>query len=222
MTTATGFEHAAHALRMRGSVSLPGTSDGQAGALKALYSVLIGLLLLLVVGGLVFAVIAAASGVRFTGATVFGILMVEAVLVGLAARMIANRRRQRRFLEAERLPVVIDARGLGLRGVGPIPWQDFLPARHEWVRAKSSGSYQRRALMPLSESGLVGVNERLPAELRHRVGPSGTIRDRRCRWIQLPGVEGMHEREVMALVNLAHAMFLGYPGGAPGGGLPAR
>ncbi|MFF2653908.1 hypothetical protein [Streptomyces sp. NPDC058045] len=213
MAAVTSFDQAVHSVQTTGGVMLKGAPSSDTGALRVLTTVLIGLVLTVAVGGLVFVPIALTSGVRFTVASVFGIITVYALLAALVARLVFARRGQGRYAEIERLPVSLDAAGLTLRGVGPIPWGDFAPAQYDLVINKSSGNYTRRAILRLSDSGLIAVNQHLPAELRERLGPSGNIWDRRHRWIAVPGVEALHEREVMQLINWVQTVYLGRPGG---------
>lgn len=106
--------------------------------------------------------------------------------------------------------VILEPNGLTLRGVGPIPWTHFEPARKKMVQTKhGSGSYNSRAVMPLTDVGLATVNGSLHPELRDRLfyatGPAWNFL---YRYIAVPGLLGMSTKESMALLNLAHHMYL--------------
>ncbi|NYF97563.1 hypothetical protein [Janibacter cremeus] len=199
-------------LRDTGRVRLPGRP-----ALWSRWTRGLTLVLLIMIGvagcaGLVTVIVAAVNGSsRITAATVVGMAMVAAMLAGLVALVLWWRRSLSRHVGVEHSPVVLEASGLTLRGVGPIPWRDFGPARNMMVRAEYSSGWTLRAVMPLTPSGLVNVNERTSAHLRRRISPStGPAWNRGHRWIYVPGVEGMRQADVMQLINVAHQMF-GHP-----------
>ena len=201
------------AVQGAGWVSLPGAPAVWSSAMRWLFLVLMVLVGLLAVGGLVSVPFALVSGVEVTAATVFGFLGVYAMLAVLATLISVGYRRQKRYREVERRAVIIEARGITLRGVGPIPWRDFGPAQHRMVRNEHSDGWVRRAVMPLTASGFVGVNQRLDPALRERISPAtGPFWNRTHRHIYVPGVEGMRQGEVMWLINAAHRMFGGQPG----------
>ena len=109
----------------------------------------------------------------------------------------------------------MDGYGLTLRGLGPIPWADFGPAEHRMVQAAHDSGYTRRAILPLTPTGMVNVNERLTAEQKKVVGPAtGSLWNRQRRqYIAVPGVLGLRQVEVMHLINVGHEM---YPAAVPG------
>src|SRR5699024_8441981 len=111
-------------------------------------------------------------------------------------------RKQRRFRATEVSPVIIQESGLTLRGVGPIPWDDFGRAGHRMVPAERDSGFVRRAVMELSPSGFANVNQRLPQELRARLSPViGPVWNRHHRFIYVPAAEGLRQGEVMQVIN---------------------
>lgn len=179
-------------------------------AMRWLFLVLLALVALLAVGGLVAIPFALASGAEVTAATVLGFFGVYAMLAVMATLIGVGYRRQKRYRAVERQDVVLEAGGITLRGVGPIPWRDFGPAQHRMVRNEHSDGLVRRAVMPLTASGFAGVNQRLAPALRVRISPAtGPFWNRTHRHIYVPGVEGMRQGEVMWLINAAHQMFGG-------------
>lgn len=202
------MDHALRAVQESGKVTLPGEPAVWSSMLRWLFRVLMGLVGLLAVGGLVFVLIALASGIRMTAATILGVVMVYAMLAAGMALLIVGLRKHSRTREKERHDVTIDAQGMTLRGIGPIPWEDFGSAEHRMVRPKHDSGWVRRAVMPLTASGLLNVNERMRADLRDRIGPAeGPFWNRHHRWIYVPGVEGLRQAEVMELINTAHSRF---------------
>ena len=195
-------------LRTTGMVRLPGSPAWTSRLLRGLTLVLAGLIGLVAVGGLVVGVVVIATGaVEVTAATIVGMVMVLAMLAALMALVLWWRRSLNRYAQVEHLPVVLDASGLTLRGVGPIPWWDFGPAEHRMVPSEHSDGYTRRAVMVLTRSGFHNVNVALPEQLRSRICPAhGPFWNKRHEWIYVPGVAGLGEGEVMDLINTARAM----------------
>ena len=200
---------AAHAIQVAGHVQLPGAPALRTKVLGVLIVILMILVALLACGGVVFAAAAFMTGVRLTIATLIGLITVLGLLTVVFLCLVSTKRRQARYKQAEGLPVRLEARGLTLRGVGPIPWSDFEPARYTMVRSSSDNAYERRALMPLAPSGMTTVNQRLPHELRTLLSPRyGVLGNRHHRWIWVPGVAGISEPDVMELINWTRALFL--------------
>ncbi|HIV56695.1 MAG TPA: hypothetical protein H9902_01945 [Candidatus Stackebrandtia faecavium] len=199
-------------LRTTGRVRLTGAPALWSNTIQILLTVLIVLVGLLGVGGIVGGIAVIASGaVRVTPATIVGGVGVFAMITVGLVLLLALRRKRETYRGLERTDVVVEPRGLTLRGVGPIPWHDFGPAEHRMVRAEHDSGYTRRAVMALSQSGYVNVNRRLPLHLRSRVCPAtGPMWKRDHRWIYVPGVDGLGQNEVMQLINTAHSMFTGY------------
>lgn len=195
-------------LQETGRVSLAGAPATWSRAMRWLMLALGALLILLAVGGLVAIPFALASGLQVTAATVVGFFGVYAMLAVMGALFSVWYRRRQRYRALEYEAVVLEAGGITLRGVGPIPWRDFGPAQHRLVRSEHSDGYTRRAVMPLTELGFAGVNQRLAPALRERISPAtGPFWNRTHRHIYLPGVEGMRQGEVMWLINAAHQKF---------------
>lgn len=213
---------AAQTLQAAGRVSLPGAPSRGSGLMRGLLAVMLGLLCLVAVGGVGAAVFAAAMGARVI-VPMFAGLGAVLVLVALLFLLLRRaRRRQTAYADAEHLPVEIDARGLTLRGVGPVPWHHFAPPRVESLVPRGTGASRSRAVMRLTDAGLATVNEHLAPDLRGRLGPAqglGTVRIH--RWIELPSTAGMNEAEMIQLLTEAQRTFLARPVEQPGPtGLP--
>lgn len=110
----------------------------------------------------------------------------------------------RNRLETESGPVVIDARGIIVRGIGPIPWHHVGPPewRHVWTRVDIGG---RSTVMPLTPEGLARINEQ-PGWWRMRVGPQPYL-SFTIPYLLLPGVVGLSDDEVLHLFAVAHQRF---------------
>lgn len=200
-------------LHVTGRVQLPGRPALWSRVTRGLTLVLLLLIGVAGCAGLVGMLAAAVNGsVRITAITVMSMIMVAAMLAGMVALVLWWRRSLSRYAEVERSPVVLEASGLTLRTIGPIPWWDFGPAEYRMVPAEHNSGYTRRAVMRLTPSGFHGVNVLLPAHLRSRVSPvHGPIWNRRHEWIYVPGVDGLSQREVMDLINAARALFMSPP-----------
>ena len=209
MENAVSMQWARHELHTTGRLRLPGAPALWSNALRILIMVLIVMVGLLAVGGLVAVIAVAASAtVQITPATIFGVLGVYAMLTAVIVLLVWWKRKRNEFRDLERSNVILEPKGLTLRGVGPIPWIDFGPAEYRMVPAEHNSGYTRRAVMALSGSGYFNVNTRLPVHLRSRVcPPAGPMWNRQHRWIYVPGVEGLQQSEVMELINTAQAMF---------------
>lgn len=78
------------------------------------------------------------------------------------------------------------------------------------VSAERTDGFVRRAVMPLTDSGLFAVNERLSPELRERISPpTGPVWNRHHRYLYVPGGDGLAQAEVRQLINTARQMFSG-------------
>ena len=167
-----------------------------------------GLVILLAGGGLVgvISVSIVADNPPWFG-MIFGYITSLGLITGLFFLIRHGMRRQEQFRDTERQPVVLEPRGLTLRGIGPIPWADFGPAVKKMVPAERDEGYALRAVMPLSTSGLFNVNERTPHKMRDRISPAmGPFWNRHHRYIYVPGIEGLNQSEVMYLINVAHEL----------------
>lgn len=195
-------------LQATGRICLEGEPASWSKALKSLVIVLLGLIGLLAVGVFVGFPVLIFTGMEVSAGSVFGFLGCLAMLTAMGSLVLHWHRVRNRYREVESLPVILDANGLTLRGVGPIPWQDFGLAEHQMVRAEHDSSYTRRAVMPLTAAGYHNVNQLLAYELRPRVSPAtGSIRNRHHPNIYVPGVAGMKTSEVMWLINSARSLF---------------
>lgn len=207
----SGVEAAWAALQGTGRVSLTGAPAVWSSAMRWLILALGALVALLAVGGLVAIPFILSSGIEVTAGTVMGFFGVYAMLAVMGALIRMWYRRQKQYRAVERHAVVLEASGITLRGVGPIPWRDFGLAEHRMVRSENSSGFTRRAVMTLTASGFAGVNQGLAPELRARICPAtGPFWNRTHNHIYVPGVEGMKQREVMWLINAAHQMFGGW------------
>lgn len=203
-------------LRTTGRLRLPGApSPGQVAVrrlLAALTVIVIVLILVCIIGsiGLALVPFVGLGSNRTELVIMFGVI--AAILGAVLVVLVVSRRNLRRVRGVARLPVELDARGLTLRGVGPVPWSDFEPARVEMVQKRSDGNYARAVIMPLTRSGMVAVNERLDPALRGRLGEvSGGLLTGGAahRWIVAPSSADLGERDMIELVNTARAGFLG-------------
>lgn len=210
------LQQALNALHQSGSVRLNGAPAVWSKTLLVLFRILLGLVVLLAVGGLVgvVSVVLFVENPPWFG-VIFGYITSLGLMIGLFCLVRHGLRRQEQFRDTERQPVVLEPRGLTLRGIGPIPWVDFGLAEKKMVPAEKDDGYTLRAVMPLSNSGMFNVNERTPPDMRDRISPPmGPFWNRHHRYIYVPGVEGLKQAEVMQLINTAHRMF-GYRGVRP-------
>lgn len=204
----TTLPGAMHELHTTGRVQLPGEPAWSSRLLRGLTLVLVILIGLVEVGALVVGLAVIATGaVKVTAATLIGLVMVVGMLAGLMVLVLAWLRSLRGYANTESSPVVLEAAGLTLRGIGPIPWWDFGPAEHRMVPAEHDSGYTRRAVMGLTQSGFHTVNVLMPEHLRSRIGPAhGPLWNKRREWLHVPGVAGLAEGEVMDLTNAARAI----------------
>ena len=61
---------------------------------------------------------------------------------------------------------VLDARGVTVDGVGPVPWGDLLPPEHRMESAPRDDGYRRVLVMPLTEAGQQRALGLAPAQRR--------------------------------------------------------
>ncbi len=198
-------EGALHLLRIHGWVSLPGRpSDPFRRMLRARRRMVLGLVVLSGVG---VAAVVVGLALRDTGLwsllIIFGGFFV--VLGGVAAVLMwaLNHALEGRRL-AEYQPVVLDAAGIRLRGIGPIPWSDVaLPERRRVLTKNDVGGVC--AVMPLTASGHARVNASMAAWTQ-LVGPRPYLH-LSVPHLLLPGVDGLTEEETMVLFRTAHQWF---------------
>ncbi|WP_417216206.1 hypothetical protein [Arthrobacter sp.] len=209
METHNSFDGAMGTLQSTGAVRMPGRKAAWSRATRWLLLVLICFVCLLPVV-LVVVLVATWGQFQIGVGTIMGFLGFLVMLAGALTLVVWGYRRHTTSSAQELQDVTLDASGLTLRGIGPIPWQDFGPADYRMVRSEHGSAFTRRAVMPLTPSGLVMVNERTPLALRSRISPAtGAFWKARHLNIYVPGVEGMTEGEVMQLINTAHWMFVG-------------
>ncbi|NWN88437.1 MAG: hypothetical protein HLX51_07840 [Micrococcaceae bacterium] len=208
---ASNLHHAMHVLHQTGQVYLPGApvvwTDTAKNFLLAsvIFASLIGVLGL---GGFVFAVITAVVAGSLALFLVFGIFSLFPVVFAVLVWLNYLRLQRHHPSGSEFQPVIIDARGLTMRGVGPIAWDDFLPPRYKIVSGEMRGS-QTRAVLPLTASGVSNLNSRLPSDVRNRLSPPGGLLGRRPnnRYMYVPGVDGLTPREMMDLLTAAYRVY---------------
>lgn len=202
------FAQALDTLRASQTVVLQGKPAKWSNTVRVLLYVLIGVVVLLGIGSIVVtAWVASASG-RVGVFTIIGPLIVCAMVAAFVVWIRRGLSSQNEYREHEAESVTLNAHGLTLRGVGPIPWVDFGPAGRRLVPAERNSGYTPRAVMELTPSGSVNVNERLAPDLRARLSPPiGPSWNRHHRYIYVPGVEGLSQREVIQLINAGRDMF---------------
>ena len=172
---------------------------------SVLFASLIGLIGL---GGFVFAVIASVAAGSVVMFLIFGIFPLFPVLFAVLVWLNYRRVQRQHPPGSEDQPVMLDPRGLTMRGVGPIAWSDFAPPRYSIVSGEMRGS-QTRAVLPLTPSGVYNLNSRLPSQVRNCLSPPGGLLGRRPdnRYLYVPGVEGLTPREMMDLLTAAYRMY---------------
>lgn len=119
-------------------------------------------------------------------------------LIGKTTRMMGGR------LRAEKEPVTLDARGITLRGIGPIPWSDVEAPERRRIRVKNEFG-GRCAVMPLTPQGLARVNAQ-QGWWTHRVGPRPYL-TWSVPYLLLPGIQGLSEDDTIELFRVAREMF---------------
>lgn len=198
------YDQARTALLANGQVTLEGRAPASLRIMSVLTWVLIVMTTGLTVGMIIMIIVVMANG-TFVSPIGFGAPVMAA---GLVALTLLLRRRHLRLVNRFRMPVAIGTRGILLRGIGPIPWHDFLPPTHRLVAARYDDGMTRRAIMPLTQSGFNNVNV-LPASERTIIGAakSRLFRGGPVDHIEMPGVEGLSSEETMQLIAEAHQHF---------------
>ncbi|GGA74630.1 hypothetical protein GCM10011490_26660 [Pseudoclavibacter endophyticus] len=201
----SAYEHARRELLSRGAVTLPGAPPGWSTLLHVLIWLLLAMTVVVAIGLPIGLVVAIANGVAVHP------IAFAAPLggVGLVALVIVLLRSHRRFREAQRMAVTFAPQGLTVRGIGPIPWHDVYPPSHQLVPSQYDSGYERRAVMPLTASGLQNVSRLAPAH-RKLLGPtSGGLLTggQRTESIHVPSAAAMGTEEMMRLCALAHQLY---------------
>lgn len=205
---ATTIDQALSTLYAVRSVTLQGRPAAWSNTSKVLFYVLMGMVALLALGAVVGLPIAIAAGVEVTVFTFLGLFGFLGMMTALMFLLRRGMRSQSRYRDQEAEEVILSGNGLTLRGVGPIPWEDFGPAERRMVPAEHDSGRVRRAVMELTPSGRFNVNERLAPELRSRISPAiGPIWNRHHRYVYVSAVEGLTQDEVIQLINTAREMF---------------
>lgn len=109
------------------------------------------------------------------------------------------------YRRAERKPVILDESGLTLRGVGPLAWENFAPARRSRVAVSGQENEVIRDVIPLTATGVSMVNRRLRARERRVLNPAyvnGSIDH-----IYLPVVKGLQPDDMIDVFNTALARY---------------
>ncbi|MDA3646134.1 hypothetical protein LZ318_29740 [Saccharopolyspora indica] len=196
--------HALQHLREHGSISLPGrTSDPY---LRWQKRRRISLVVFSTIGG--FGVLAAVLGFLLRAVAVWALLIPVGGLLAfvgiVAAGALALLGGAHRFrLHAETQPVMLDSRGICLRGIGPIPWSDLAAPGHRRIRTKNDVSGMC-AVMPLSTQGHARVNASFSSRTL-LIGPKPYLRSD-VPYLLLPGIDGFTEAETVQLFQTAYAM----------------
>ncbi|GAA2103937.1 hypothetical protein GCM10009823_28200 [Brevibacterium salitolerans] len=206
-------DQALRTLQTHGRIELRGTASGWVRLTLGLFTVLLGLVTLLAIAPPIVLLVVFLTGTPLPVPALvggFGVMVLGVFMVALVRSM---RKRQQQYQETENSPVVIDGRGLTLRGVGPLPWQDLGPAENRLVMLPSSGSHTLRAVMMLTPSGLHNVNTRMPLHLRPLLSPAVRRfgRGQQHSWVFVPGVQDMSTREVIELLNRARTHMGAWP-----------
>ncbi|WP_462417767.1 hypothetical protein [Kytococcus sp. Marseille-QA3725] len=131
---------------------------------------------------------------------------VPLVLVGTAGVGLTTLvlRGWRSRVRSEHLPVLLDARGVMLRGIGPIPWSELQPPERRQVPVKHDIG-GRCTVLPLTPQGVLRLAAQ-PWRVQLRAGPRPYAR-LRVECVLLPGFEGLSEDEVLHLFSVAHRQF---------------
>lgn len=197
-------------LHHTGRVSLPGKAAIWSSTMRVLFIILFAMIGVVGIGGTIVVVVVSLNDPSIGLVPIFALIPGLLMLGGVTALLVYSSRKRRRYRATEAEPVIIDPNGLTMRGVGPIPWMDFGFAQHKMVPAEHDEGYVRRAVMELSPSGLYNVNERTPPEIREQISPAmGPFWNRHHRYIYVPSVEGLKNKEVIELINAGHRLFAG-------------
>lgn len=160
---------------------------------------------LLVLGMLLLSLVLMAATNSTAASITYGMLAIVSLAVGIFASMRFLRWRNKYATLPEHVPVTMDTDGLTMRGVGPIDWANFGPAIARPPGAASGHGSSAGAVLPLTDNGMEAVHD-MPPQLRQRITPFRVL-GRRHRYLELPGIQGLSQREVMDLINTAHRKF---------------
>lgn len=192
---------ALHTLRTSGRVTLPGRiGDPHLRMRRRLTTVAI-----------VVAIICAAGLIVL----LMGILLRAALLIGIGAPFVfiglvftvvtvVVSSNLRRWLRVETAPVTIDAQGIRLRGIGPVPWADVYPPA--FIKITTRGDVNGVCgVMALTPQGYARVNS-FPLPQSYLIGPKPYFRID-VPYLLLPGIAGVTEADTVYLFGVAHEMF---------------
>src|SRR5699024_7857409 len=120
------LQQAMETLQRKGSVRISRAPADWAKTLVVQFRIVMGVVILLAGGGLVgvISVSIVADNPPWFG-MIFGYITSLGLINGLFFLIRHGMRRQEQFRDTERQPVLLEPRGLTLRGIGPIPWADF-------------------------------------------------------------------------------------------------
>lgn len=121
-------------------------------------------------------------------------------LLGIAGALMAER------VRSERLPVRIDANGIALRGIGPLPWTFLAPPQRLHIPSRNDIGGEC-IVMPLTPAGHAFVNTGM-GMLANRVGPKPYLRPA-IPYLLLPGVCALGDDDVAHLVATAQQRWSG-------------
>lgn len=202
------FDNAMAALRATGNVTLPGRPAAwSAGSRAPVFTQFAGVIVVFL-ALLSLYIFGLSRGLDETPWLIIGAAVLLAVFALVTVGMTYELRRRRTYRAFEYENVTIDRVGLTLRGVGPIPWADVGPAARQFTASERHGAILVRAVMPLTPTGKDTVNRRLETGLRERISGAIGMYGFRDRWfLNVPGIDGLKERETIELINTARTMF---------------
>lgn len=198
---------ALQSLHQSGRVVLPGAPAAYSNTVRGWMIGVLVFVSLLPLGLLLLAfLLCVATGSLIAGIVIFFVLVLAPLAFAVLVWWRYFRWRKKYAELPEEVPVTMDTSGLTMRGVGPIPWSDFGPAMHKLLPAEFGRGVSATAILPLTERGVATFNQYVPLELSQRVTPI-RIAHRAHRYLDVPGIQGLSEREVMDLINTAHYKF---------------
>lgn len=199
---------ALQSLHQSGRVVLPGAPAVYPDTARGWIIVVLMFVSLLPLGLLLLAVLLAiATDSLIAGIVTFGFLVLGPFTFAAVVWWRYFRWRRKYAELPEQVPVTMDPNGLTMRGVGPIAWSDFGPAMHKLLPAEFGHGLSASAVLPLTDRGIVMMNQHMPPDLSQRVTPI-RVAGGHSRYLEVPGIQGLSQREVMDLINAAHRVFV--------------
>lgn len=205
MESTTGLSSILQCLDIHGTVTLPGQPSEPLSPWRRKRSRAIrisfagaGAGVLLIIAGVILRDV----GLWSLSLNLGGFLAVLGLLVGLI--LIGVGRLWRDRIGSEHLPVRLDAFGVSLRGIGPIPWVHLRAPERLYVPVKNDFG-GRCTVMPLTQRAQTQVRTQ-PGDWQLRLGPRSYLRFDRP-FLLLPGVEGLSEAEIVRLFHHAWSKY---------------